>query len=107
MPKPRKSAEEVCIEYAIVAEAVREQTRIVLNNRCTETNRPSERSFTEGSMTPCRLDEGLDREDWCGACHAKNDALLARKDFHKRLRNAKRSVEAVGKRLQKEASNGI
>jgi len=99
MSKPRKSPEDVCIEYAIAAEAVREQTRIIRANRCTTADRPSERSYTEGSMTPCLDDEGLDRDDWCEACKVREIAIAARKSARQRLKNAKRSVEVVGKRL--------
>jgi hypothetical protein len=101
----KRTAEEVCIEYARAAEAVREQTRIILNNRCTVADSPSERSYTEGTMTPCWQDIGLeDREDWCEECVAKDAAKTLRAQLRKRLRAAKRSVEAVGKRLMKEGS---
>lgn len=95
-----RTPEEVCIEYALAVECVRDQTRIILNNRCTVADRPSERSYTEGTMTPCLLDDGQEREDWCAACIAKDEAKTLRKDFRKRLAVAKRRIEAVGKRLQ-------
>lgn len=104
MPKPRKSAEEVCIELSLAAEAVRQQTRIMRANRCTIADRPSERSFTEGSMTPCTNDVGLEEEEWCDACHVRNKAVKDRQASRKHLGAAKRSVEAVGKRLQKEGA---
>lgn len=100
MGKQVRTPEEVCVGYAISVECVRDQTRIILNNPCTVADRPSERSYTEGTMTPCLLDEGQDREDWCAACIAKDAAKTLRKDLRKRLRAVKRSVEAVGKRLQ-------
>lgn len=102
MPKPRKTPEDVCVEYAICVELVRAQTRIVRANHCTVADRPSERSFTEGSMTPCYDDVGIDREEWCNACVVRHDAVEDRNALRKRLRVAKRSIEAVGKRLNAE-----
>lgn len=97
----RKSPEDACVEYAIAAELVRVYTRIIRANRCTVADSPSERSFTEGSMTPCHSDVGIDADEWCEACLKSHDAVAARRLARKRLGAAKRSVEAVGKRLNR------
>lgn len=56
-------------------------------------------------MTPCFDDEGLDRDEWCEACKVREIAVAARKPARQRIKTAKRSIEAVGKRLNAEVSH--
>lgn len=99
--RKQRTPEEACIAYAKAVDEVRSQTRIIRANRCTVADRPSERSYTEGSMTPCRGDVGIDHDEWCDACKTASDAVRTRQSARKRLVAAKRAVEAIGKRLSK------
>jgi hypothetical protein len=114
MPRKRRTAEEVCIAYAVAVERVRFHTRIMHNHPCTEGRR---KNFNETGETEC-LDQhfaievydgghgnpkerpSLAEEDMCDNCRTRLQALNERKDARKRLGAAKRSVEAVGKRLE-------
>ncbi len=111
----KRTAEESCIEYAIAVEAVRKYTRIMRANPCTEGSRGN---FIETGEVEC-LDEffgapkGPDGEfpryqefhdRMCDACKARLDAINLRHAARVHLGAAKRSVEAVGKRLNAEAS---
>jgi hypothetical protein len=108
----KRTAEQVCIEYAIAVEAVREQTRIMRDNRC-----PNESAnFTEHGMnvdgeSSCLDDlfeimkegaeEDSDYEEMCPACKIRFHALQKRRAARKRLGAAKRAVESIGKRENK------
>lgn len=109
----RRTPIEACIGYAIAAEAVREQTRIMRSHQCTEGSRRDthETGEVECLDTFFAAPKGPDGEfpryqefhdAMCDNCKARLDALNLRRDARRRLGIAKRSVEAVGKRLQKE-----
>lgn len=116
MPKPRRTAEDVCVEYAIAVAAVREQTRIMAAHRCTEGSR---KNFNETGETECLDDffaapKGPDGEfpryrefhdRMCDNCKRRLQALDDRRQARIRLGAAKRAVEAVGKRLNGEVKH--
>lgn len=127
----KSMTEEVCIEYAIAVFHVRLQTSLIKENpcevvaeRCCEfeaalESRPSNRGLLiEPDMDDCiakhwryvvvRAHDGEGREvpelayeDMCGGCKERLKAVEDRKAARKRLGAAKRSIEATGKRLQK------
>lgn len=128
MPKPRKSAEEVCIEYAIAAVAVRDITRKITPGECAllvaeeaipwhmRDEKPAVPCISKllslkpevGHNYGAYLEESQEIEDeMCERCQESLKAVRDRKLLRKRLGAAKRSVEAVGKRLQKEGKYGI
>jgi hypothetical protein len=128
MPKPRKSAEEVCIEYARVVAAMREQTAIIKPWECERVTvsgwHPS--GIPDPPCDPCistllkkagpftsfgAREEYLEwqeefKGEMCDRCTRSLKAIEERKGMRQRLGAAKRGVEAVGKRLQKEANCG-
>lgn len=119
MSKPRRTAEDVCIEYAIAVAAVREQTAIVHKHSCTEGNRQYTAETGEeecldrhfrievyqaGDDRPMERPE-LAAEDMCENCQIRLKALDTRRGYRKRLGAAKRAVEIVGKRLNAGSPN--
>jgi hypothetical protein len=119
----KRTPEDVCIEYAIAAEAVRKYTRLMRANPCTEA---SEGEFITGApglggfVSDClseffaapkgpggefpRYKEFHDL--MCDGCKARLDAINLRSAARVHLGAAKRRVEAIGKRLNAEASHG-
>lgn len=91
-----RTAEDACVEYAIVAGLVRAQTRIIRENRCTEAS-GSDDPF-DGGIAPC-FKASDDPSEWCTACKTSAGAVDARRQARKRLGVAKRHVEVAGKRL--------
>lgn len=106
-----------CMEYAIAVDAVRAQTRIMMANRCEEASK-EERDSSSGRIVSAEVPSCMSRhweiditkygerpmlafEDMCEPCQVRLQAYEARKEAKKRLGAAKRSVEAVGKRLIK------
>jgi hypothetical protein len=114
MAKSKRSAEEVCVEYAIAAESVREQTRIMRNNRREEESKGERGAYgcVEGAQESCLSEhwsieatpygERPSRafEDMCELCQIRLKAFETRRECKRRLGAAKRAVEAIGKRLQ-------
>lgn len=116
MPKLKRTAEEVCIEYALAVAEVRFQTCLLRDHRCTEGSR---KNFNETGEREC-LDRhfeieiydsghgnpkerpGLAAVEMCDNCQTRLQAIRDRKDVRKRLGAAKRAVEAIGKRLEAE-----
>jgi len=114
----KRSPEDVCRDYARAVEAVRIYTRVIRENPCTEA---SEGEFIDGApglggFAPDCLSEffsapkGPDGEFpryrefhdmMCDACKARLDAINLRRAARIHLGAAKRSVEAIGKRLRK------
>lgn len=110
----KRTASEACIEYAIAAQAVREQTRIMGNNRCVEESAEEIEHAAGRLVSPAvpscltqhweivvgkyREEPALALEDMCEKCQIRLEAFEARKVAKKRLGAAKRSVEAIGKR---------
>lgn len=108
----RRTPNEVCIEYAIAAKTVRDLTALIVPFNCTKVPKDS---YTE----PCivrlfnvkREDSHEEayqeyiaeiKDEMCEQCHISLKAVEDRKEARKRLAAAKRSVTAVGKRLQRE-----
>lgn len=130
MPKPRKTAEDACIEYAIAIAEVRRLNAVMSaeQNLCDVIAlfRESEAERLNGSYSPYSCLDGLFerhdpemesleaheeahaelRETMCDGCRERLSAIKDRKDARKRLGAAKRSVEAVGKRLKAEVRRG-
>lgn len=116
----KRTAEDVCVEYALAVKAVRNQTWIIRNWPCTEGNR---KYTSETGEEPC-LDKhfrietyqaGDDRpterpemawEEMCENCQIRLKAIKNRRIARKLLGAVKRSIEVVGKRLNAEASHG-
>jgi len=114
----KKTAEDACISYATAREAVLRYTRLMRENPCTEA---SEGEFIDGAPGPggfvpdCLSEffgapKGPDGEfpryfefhdAMCDACKARLDAINLRHAARVHLGAAKRSVEAIGKRLMK------
>lgn len=115
----KRTAEEVCIEYAISVEAVREQTRIMAANRCIEESAEEVEHTTGRLVSPAvvscltrhweivvtkyREEPALALEDMCDKCQTRLEAFEVRAAAKKRLGAAKRAVEAIGKRINKAA----
>lgn len=113
MPRKKRTAEEVCIEYALAVAEVRFQTCLIRDHRCTEGSR---NNFNETGEEEC-LDQYFSLEvvdagngnireqprraakDMCDNCQTRLQAVRDRKDSRKRLGAAKRAAESVGKRL--------
>lgn len=111
----KRTAEEVCIEYAIAVGAVREQTRIMAANRCPEQcgeERDPDSGRVVSAAQPSCLDlhwtlvctpygESPERafEDMCDQCQIRLTAFDARREAKKRMGAVKRIVERVGNRL--------
>jgi hypothetical protein len=121
MAKSKRSAEEVCVEYAIAAESVREQTRIMRDNPCTEQSGGEldlASGYSNGAQESCmsrhwnvvtgpppnyREEPELTYDGMCEPCKIRLKAFDARRECKRRLGAAKRAVEAIGKR---EAARG-
>jgi hypothetical protein len=117
----RRTAEDACIDYAIAAEYVRSQTQILRDFPCSEASRQythetgEEECLTQhwrtetyqaGDDRPMERPE-LAAEDMCENCQARLKAYGERRNGRKRLGAIKRSIEAIGKRLNVvEASRG-
>lgn len=108
----QRSANDVCIEYAIAVAEVRRLTKALGTSIC---KRVIDEDFSrEGTclknlweMVPERNGEGnCSHEDFaeavaelCTACAEARRLIDERRDARKRLGAAKRSVEAIGKRV--------
>lgn len=133
----KRTAEDACVEYALAAFHVRLSTTTIRQNpcevvaeRCGEYDaalevRPANSGLlVQPNMEDClamhwRIEivpsgngEGrevpaLDYEDMCEACKVRLSAIEGRKTDRKRLGAAKRSVEAVGKRLNKSEFSNV
>jgi hypothetical protein len=124
--RARRSPEDVCIEYAIAAAHVRELTRKIVPGECT--NMASTESLPTWGEPPAphepcisrlfslKPEYGRDRESYleaseeiqdemCDRCRESLKAVRERKIARVRLGAAKRSVEAIGKRLNAEAAS--
>jgi hypothetical protein len=117
MAKSKRSAEEVCVEYAAAHAAVTAQTRILRETTC-EFAEPGEAADWSGNYpgmagTPSCLDDffgapkGPDGEfpryrefydKMCEPCKVKLAAVEARKEAKRRFGAAKRAEAAIGKR---------
>jgi len=115
----KRTAEDVCIEYALAAEAVREHKRY-LNDRSNfcegyepaeeedyATNYPGYRGTSRNSCLEEydaleEVDKGafIDNE-MCSKCKVRLNVRFLLWLRKKDMQSAKRSVEAVGKRLNK------
>lgn len=116
----KRTPEQVCIEYAIAVAAVRELTRKIVPGECTLMASSEFRPGWPGGTTP--IDPCISRlfslkqedernreayleasdeieEEMCDRCKVSLQAVRDRKTARVRLGTAKRSVEAVGKRL--------
>lgn len=109
---------DVCVGYVIAVEAVREQTRIMRNNRCEEFSKGEigMSGYREGAQDDClsqywsivhdqqgREHPEREHDDMCDACIRRLQAFKDRREAKKLFGAAKRSVEAIGKRFIKEA----
>lgn len=112
MPKPRRTAEEVCIAYAQAAQVVRELTKKIAPTECAFL------AANDAYTVPCisqlfsvtheadgyggDLYEGKCEDieaEMCDRCLESLKAVRDRKKARIRLGAAKRAVEAIGKRL--------
>jgi hypothetical protein len=116
----RRTPEEVCVEYAIAAAAVREYHGVMKNNFCQVVydengiGRPGFRGDGEDCLSQywarIQTDNGtisapeIEYDEMCDNCKKREQAYRDRGEARKRLGAAKRSVEAVGKRLNAEAA---
>jgi hypothetical protein len=126
MAKSKRSAEEVCVEYAIAAASVREHSKILSLsvNQCDAVTmfHESGAEFLNGVSAPdsCmtqhwqvetyaygdveyRERPALAYDDMCDGCKVRLKAFEDRREARRRLGSAKRAVEAIGKR---EAARG-
>jgi hypothetical protein len=124
MAKSKRSAEEVCIEYAVATRIVRELSAKVRPGECTSMASAEFRPGWPGPSTPIEpcisrlfslkptpgedydyyLEEAEEIEsEMCERCVESLKAVRERKEARKRLGAAKRAVEAIGKR---EAARG-
>lgn len=118
----KRTPEQVCIEYAIAVAAVRQLTKVIGDplNRCLRVlsweadgveamcivPQPEECLTVHWRVSLERASDGEAREvpempyvDMCDSCQLRHQRVRDRKAARKRLGAAKRSVEAVGKRL--------
>jgi hypothetical protein len=110
---PKRTSEEACIEYAIAAGHVRMLTVLLGNSPCTFDDSQTNECLSLYWITRGQDDNGvalpdpqIEYDDMCEACKSRERAIRERRDARKRLGAAKRSVEAVGKRLNAEAVRG-
>lgn len=114
-----RTAEEVCVEYAIAVADVRRISKKFGENPCALIEKWYERNQSTPKPDDCldvyfaewdREHENYDsyaearaaaKDTMCGCCCRRLQAIEDRKEARKRLGAAKRSVEAVGKRLNK------
>lgn len=65
MPKSKRTAEEVCIEYAMAVIEVRIQTHVMRNHPCSEGIRSDHIDNIYPACAPCNIDKGPnDLERW-------------------------------------------
>lgn len=120
MGKKPRSAEDVCVEYAIAAAEVRRAQVEISKHPCNLVD-----DWRDGIMVDDCLDkhfrvetveEGPGRiverpelaaEDMCESCQKRLQFLDERRDARRRLGAAKRSVEVVGRRLNVGATVAI
>lgn len=102
MAKPQRSAEDVCVEYAIAMGEIRRLSKIIREHPCPD-QRPFDNETGDGSAS-CIFEyrgEELAFDKMCDDCKVAQEALDDRKIARKRFGAAKRRIEAVGKRIQK------
>lgn len=114
----KRTPEQVCIEYAIANNEVRRISKAIGSYQCLV-----EAEFCAGPQFGDIPDtclkqfytthvEGyetfpdMEEEEMCEACKSKHALVMERKDARKRLGAAKRSVQAMGKRLNAEVERG-
>lgn len=122
---PKKTAEYVCIEYAQAVAEVRRLTKVMsaMENFCTIYDSfgvlKSDSYYTESCVQRLFVkreweDESEEdyqerlsgiRAEMCSGCRRVLKAIEDRKAYRIRLGSVKRSVESVGKRLQKEGTH--
>jgi hypothetical protein len=109
----KRSAEDACIEYAIALATVREHSLVIRSFPCKEA---SNHHFDETGERECLSEywhgiTGPDGfvarpqikfDDMCENCKKREQAYHDRKEARKRLGAAKRSIAAIGKRLNSE-----
>lgn len=121
----KRTPEQVCIEYAIAVRIVRELTRKIVPGECIFQAAVESHPWCPGATTPIdpcisrlfslKPEDGRNREayleasdeieeEMCDRCKVSLQAVRDRKDARKRLGAAKRSVEAMGKRLNARAA---
>ncbi len=108
-----RSAQDVCIEYALAAQQVKEQQKIVVSHSCTMGNDEEEcisrlwatsgqddrgRSYPEPDILEC---------DMCGNCKIRLEAIRKRAIARAKFGAAKRAVLAVGKRMIKMQQSDV
>jgi hypothetical protein len=106
------TAEQACANYAADHEAVKQWTVIMKTNPCTQFEK-NEREIGCGlkespecislHWTDYGMGDGpmLKEEDMCAGCRASLAAYYSRKIARQRFGASKRSVLAIGKRLNK------
>lgn len=125
----KRTAEEVCIEYASANASVSRLTATMNANPCEALkerlqeygaaieSRPGIAEFLSiPSSDTClnrhwrielrdnygREEPEIPYDEMCDACKVRSEAVQARKEARSRLGAAKRSIGAIGKRLAKE-----
>lgn len=111
MPKPRKTPEAVCVEYAIAVAEARRCHAVMASHTCTEKyySDGMERSNGDECLSlywrRTQTDNGfihtpeIEYDAMCANCKVREQAYRDRSEARRRLGAAKRSVEVVGKRL--------
>lgn len=121
----KRTPEDACVEYAIAAAEVRQLTKVIGDplNRCLRVlaweaegiesmcivPQPEECLTVHWRIVLERGGDGEAREapempyvDMCDSCQLRHSRVRERRTARQRLGVAKRSVEAVGKRLNAE-----
>lgn len=123
---PKRTPEDACVEYAKVVALMRAETAKIKPWECARVAVPEVNAAWPGPTTP--IDPCIstlfkkagpfttfgaqeEHREWqeefegemCDRCTVSLKAVRARKALRQRLGAAKRSVEAVGKRLNAEA----
>lgn len=111
------SPEEVCMEYAVAAKAVRDLSALVKPWNCTNVSKykfsqpyysqPTPHGPCISELFEMKHESGVDfdaavedfEEDMCDACKVSLKAVRERKEARRYLSKVKRRVDAVGKRL--------
>lgn len=114
MEKSKRSAEEVCIAYAVAAIKVRDcDAALSSGGYCPHEEPWKEKLSCLGELFACPQGPNGEMPRWrefydkmCDACKSRLSMIEERREARVSLGAAKRAVQVVGKRLAAEAALG-
>jgi hypothetical protein len=114
MAKSKRSAEEVCVAYAVAVLAVRDcDAALRSGGHCPHEEPWKEKPSCLGNLFACPQGPDGEMPRWrefyekmCDNCKSRLEMIDERRAARITLGSAKRAVEVVGKRLTAEAVRG-